>query len=93
MEEIAGLVTFAGKITGKSLNWERSPPYLDTLIVDVGIFLLQEIPLRIMSSNELTGSVRGAENYEKWKEKEAARIKAAQELADKEKVPSGSHYS
>lgn len=27
--------------------------------------------------NELTGSVRGAENYEKWKEKEAARIKAA----------------
>lgn len=37
--------------------------------------------------NELTGSVRGAENYEKWKEKEAARIKAAQELADKEKSP------
>ena len=53
MEEIAGLVTFAGKITGKSLNWERSPPYLDTLIVDVGIFLLQEIPLRIMSSMSL----------------------------------------
>lgn len=37
--------------------------------------------------NELTGSVRGTENYEKWKEKEAARIKAAQELADKEKSP------
>lgn len=37
--------------------------------------------------NELTGSVRGAENYEKWKEKEAERIKAAQELADKEKSP------
>lgn len=37
--------------------------------------------------NELTGSVRGAENYEKWKEKEEARIKAAQELADKEKSP------
>lgn len=37
--------------------------------------------------NEFTGSVRGAENYEKWKEKEAARIKAAQELADKEKSP------
>lgn len=37
--------------------------------------------------NELTGSVRGAENYEKWKEKEAARIKAVQELADKEKSP------
>lgn len=37
--------------------------------------------------NELTGSVRGAENYEKWKEKESARIKAAQELADKEKSP------
>lgn len=37
--------------------------------------------------NELTGSVRGAENYEKWKEKEVARIKAAQELADKEKSP------
>lgn len=37
--------------------------------------------------NELTGSVRGAENYEKWKEKEAARIKAAQELADKDKSP------
>ena len=37
--------------------------------------------------NELTGSVRGAENYEKWREKEAARIKAAQELADKEKSP------
>lgn len=36
--------------------------------------------------NELTGSVRGAENYEKWKEKEAARIKAAQEAKQSEEI-------
>lgn len=36
--------------------------------------------------NELTGSVRGAENYEKWREKEAARLKAVQE-ATGEKSP------
>lgn len=39
MEEIAGLVIYAGKITGKYTSWERSPLYLDTLIVDAGIFL------------------------------------------------------
>lgn len=33
--------------------------------------------------NELTGSVRGAENYEKWKEKEAERLKKEAE-ADKD---------
>lgn len=37
--------------------------------------------------NELTGSVRGAENYEKWKEKEEARIKAAQAAENREKTP------
>lgn len=36
--------------------------------------------------NELTGSVRGAENYEKWKEKEAAKIKAAQEAKQSEEI-------
>lgn len=36
--------------------------------------------------NELTGSVRGAESYERWKEKEAARIKAAQEIENREKT-------
>lgn len=36
--------------------------------------------------NELTGSVRGAENYEKWKEKEAARIKAAQEVKKPDEI-------
>lgn len=36
--------------------------------------------------NELTGSIRGAENYEKWKEKEAARIKAAQEAKQSEEI-------
>ena len=36
--------------------------------------------------NELTGSVRGAESYEKWREKEAARIKAAQEMENREKT-------
>lgn len=36
--------------------------------------------------NELTGSVRGAENYEKWKEKEEARIKAAQEAKQSEEI-------
>lgn len=36
--------------------------------------------------NELTGSVRGAESYERWKEKEAARIKAAQEMENREKT-------
>lgn len=36
--------------------------------------------------NELTRSVRGAENYEKWKEKEAAKIKAAQEAKQSEEI-------
>lgn len=36
--------------------------------------------------NELTGSVRGAENYEKWRQNEEAKIKAAQ-YPDTEKTP------